>query len=51
LQVPGEGCEHGAVWPGKARPGAELAAQNCVLVAQRDQLDILGFLRAGEQQE
>jgi hypothetical protein len=50
-QVPGEGCEHGAVWPGETRPCAELAAQHRVLVTQREQLDVLGVLRAGEQQE
>ncbi|MCW2903841.1 MAG: hypothetical protein JWO67_6106 [Streptosporangiaceae bacterium] len=50
-QVPGEGCEHGAVWPGEMRPYAELAAQHGVLVTQREQLHVLGLLRAGEQQE
>jgi hypothetical protein len=49
--VSGQRCEHGAVRPGKAWPDAEPAAQDRVLMAQRKQLDILGALRAGEQQE
>ncbi|MEV6948097.1 hypothetical protein AB0N07_40460 [Streptomyces sp. NPDC051172] len=49
--MPGEGGEHGAVRPGEVWPDAELAAQYRVLVAQREQLSVLGLLRAGEQQE
>ncbi|MER5914276.1 hypothetical protein ABT124_28305 [Streptomyces sp. NPDC001982] len=45
-QVPGQSCEHGAVRPGKAWPDAELAAQHRVLVAEREQFDVLGVLGA-----
>src|SRR5438094_1275525 len=50
-QVPGRSCEHSAVRPGKARPDAEPAARHGVLMAQREQLDVLGLLRAGERHE
>src|SRR5258708_4261946 len=50
-QVPGEGGEHGAVRPRQVRPGAELSAQYRDLVAQHEDLDILGILRPRQQQE
>ncbi|MDL5199532.1 recombinase family protein [Streptomyces sp. ALI-76-A] len=49
--MPDEGGEHCAVRPGEVWSDAELAAQHRVLVAQREQLGVLGLLRAGEQQE
>ncbi|WP_164836068.1 hypothetical protein [Actinacidiphila soli] len=50
-EVPGQGGEHGALRPGQPRPDAELSAQHRILVAQREQLDVLGCIRAREQQE
>jgi hypothetical protein len=44
-KVPGQGGEHHAVRPREARPDAEPAAQDRDLVAQREQLDVLGLLR------
>ncbi|MFJ9361485.1 hypothetical protein [Streptomyces mirabilis] len=41
----GKGGEYQAVRPGKARAGAELAAQDRDLVAQSEQFGILGLLR------
>jgi hypothetical protein len=49
--VAGEGGEHRAVRPAEARSDAEPAAQDRVLVAQREDLDVLGLLRARQQQE
>ncbi|MEU2616579.1 hypothetical protein ABZ642_00195 [Streptomyces sp. NPDC007157] len=49
--MPGEDGEHGAVRPGEEWPDAEQAAQHRVLVAQREQLGVLGLLRAAGQQE
>ncbi|MFF1400422.1 hypothetical protein ACFVZD_42500 [Streptomyces sp. NPDC058287] len=45
LQVPGQGGEHGAVRPPQAWPDAELAAQHRHLMAQREELDVLGRFR------
>jgi hypothetical protein len=50
-QAPGEGGEHGAVRPRQARPGAELSTQHRDLVAQHEDLDVLGILRPRQQQE
>jgi hypothetical protein len=50
-QVPGEGGEHGAVRPRQVRPGAELSTKDRDLVAQHEDLDVLGLLRPRQQQE
>jgi hypothetical protein len=50
-EVPGEGCEHGSVRPRQARPDTDLPTQHRDLVAQRKELNVLGLLRARQQQE
>jgi hypothetical protein len=42
-EVLGKGGEHGAFRPGQPRADPELAAQHRILMAQREQLDILGL--------
>ena len=49
-EQPCQGCEDGPVWPGGARSG-DVAAQHCDLVAQDEQLGVLGRLPASEQRE
>lgn len=49
-EQPCQGCEDGPVWPGGARSG-DVAAQHCDLVAQDEQLGVLGHLPASEQRE
>jgi hypothetical protein len=50
-QASSERGEHRAVCPRQARPRVELPAQHRDLVAQREQLDVLGRLRARQEQE
>jgi hypothetical protein len=50
-EVSGEGGEHGAVRPRQVRPGAQLAPQHRDLVAQCEELNVLGILRPGQQQD
>ncbi|GAA3814713.1 hypothetical protein GCM10022206_61480 [Streptomyces chiangmaiensis] len=50
-EVSGEGGEYGLVRPGQPWPGAEPAAQHGDFVVQRQQLDVLGSLGTGEQEE
>jgi hypothetical protein len=50
-EVAGEGGEHGAVRPRQVRPGAQLAPQHRDLVAQCEELNVLGILRPGQQQD
>jgi hypothetical protein len=50
VPAPGQGCQDGPVWPGKAWTG-DLSAQHRDLLPEHEELGVLGGLPASEQSE